>query len=347
MKLDLEGLRKKIEAQELELAPQLEHLDKIARAVREAGHQVSDSWSGSCFGYHSGLYYRNFEKPPFEDRFSVEWGCLDGVPDGWRDRTAEEVKAEIERLSRASIEELEKVNADVIRQAKALRDEIAMELSPVHSYESFDRESATLVKLEGVKWDDEQKRRYVVNSVNACPNVTRDFGAITEGRRIPSHTFYEGVALAASAHVEELKTFWMDAKRLLKQIEARAETARPRLDRAKYEVKESGANSGTSSSATYVFHGDNARVNIGSADNSMNVTTKGANVFSDLRKHIEKNIAEDGDRAAILEKLDVLQKSRGSKSFSERYGEFIAEAANHMTIIAPFIPAITQFLVGK
>jgi hypothetical protein len=39
-----------------------------------------------------------------------------------------------------------------------------------------------------------------------------------------------------------------------------------------------------------------------------------------------------------------LEKAQGTKLFAERYTDFISAAANHMTIIAPFIPALSELL---
>lgn len=41
--------------------------------MRTVCEKIKNSWSGSCFGYHSRLYYGNFEKPPRDEQFSVEW----------------------------------------------------------------------------------------------------------------------------------------------------------------------------------------------------------------------------------------------------------------------------------
>jgi hypothetical protein len=49
------------------VAPQLDRLEVVC-------NQVSKSWSQSWLGYHSRVYYQNFEPPPTGARFSVEWG---------------------------------------------------------------------------------------------------------------------------------------------------------------------------------------------------------------------------------------------------------------------------------
>ena len=51
----------------------IESLDRLERAAERA----SASWSGSWFGYHSRVYYKDFKTPPPGARFSSEWGFMD------------------------------------------------------------------------------------------------------------------------------------------------------------------------------------------------------------------------------------------------------------------------------
>lgn len=95
----------------------------------------------------------------------------------------------------------------------------------------------------------------------------------------------------------------------------------------------------------YNVKGDNARWNINSTDNSVNVITKShAEFFSALRERIQSAVPEGNERNVILEKLDALDQSHGQPSFAKRYTEFIAVAANHMAVLTPFIPALTEML---
>jgi len=66
-------------------------------------------------------------------------------------------------------------------------------------------------------------------------------------------------------------------------------------------------------------------------------------VFQEIRRQIEEGIRIE-ERTEILSRLDALEQAQGTPSFVTRYTEFIAAAANHMTLIAPFIPALTQLL---
>ncbi len=88
-----------------------------------------------------------------------------------------------------------------------------------------------------------------------------------------------------------------------------------------------------------------ARVNVHSQDNSVNVSHQTTeNVFADMRQLIQNQISNDNERNQILNRLNELEASKGTSGFVEKYQEFIASAANHMTLISPFIPLLTQML---
>jgi hypothetical protein len=55
-------------------------------------------------------------------------------------------------------------------------------------------------------------------------------------------------------------------------------------------------------------------------------------------------VSDGEERADILEKLTALEQSQNSPSFGKRYTEFVAAAANHMILLSPFIPALTELL---
>ena len=68
------------------------------------------------------------------------------------------------------------------------------------------------------------------------------------------------------------------------------------------------------------------------------------NVFADMRQVIKTRVKNDVERIQILSKLSELEESKDEESFIQKYQEFIASAADHLTILAPFIPALTQML---
>lgn len=97
---------------------------------------------------------------------------------------------------------------------------------------------------------------------------------------------------------------------------------------------------------TNVYHlsGDNSRVNIGSADSSQNIVVKDSGkTFQMLRETIRRGTPPD-QQSEIFRRLELLEQAQGTSSFTERYKDFIATAANHITLIAPFLPALTALM---
>lgn len=93
----------------------------------------------------------------------------------------------------------------------------------------------------------------------------------------------------------------------------------------------------------YNVTGANTRININSVDGSTNVVNAGPEkLFAELRDAIA-GIAEQ-DRATLLQKTDELEDSVGHNSFPSKYAEFVALAANHISILSPFIPALAQLI---
>jgi len=66
----------------LEIADQLSDMAtkcdiKPLEKLMSTAHEVGKSWSGSWLGYHSRVYYRDFQPVPPGARFSIEWGFMD------------------------------------------------------------------------------------------------------------------------------------------------------------------------------------------------------------------------------------------------------------------------------
>ena len=95
----------------------------------------------------------------------------------------------------------------------------------------------------------------------------------------------------------------------------------------------------------YNLHGSHSRVNIQSNDRSVNVSSiTEQQVFSGIREAVGQGVSDANERKVILEKLDALEKSVHSDDFVSKYKEFINIVADHMTIILPFLPALSQML---
>jgi hypothetical protein len=339
--IDLDGLYRRVEEHEHTFQDTVSKLREQADCMLAAARKVGESWSGSCMGYHTALYFGNFEKPG-NNRFNVEWGCSHGTPQGWHERQPDDVKQQIEELAQFQIDPLQDRGKQVARSAGDLRDDLTLELSPLDSLTGFTKEKELLRQIEKLDWGNTQENKYIADVVNACPRATRDFAAINEGRRIPFHTFYEAIAIQTALHADASEEFWRQSKRLLKRLQSMIPVtggAREKVGEVKVEKV------ATQVTNVYNLQGTHSRVNIRSSDQSLNISNvTSEQLFLNLREHIEENVQDEADRKDLLERLAALEKTKEKASLLKRYQEFIAAAANHMTLIAPFVPALTQLL---
>lgn len=71
--------------------------------LEEAATKIGKAWSGSSLGYHSRVYYRDFQSPPPGAHFSQEWGMMqyftDGTTGEWREYDYDEVQRKIYELA--------------------------------------------------------------------------------------------------------------------------------------------------------------------------------------------------------------------------------------------------------
>jgi hypothetical protein len=63
-----------------------------------------------------------------------------------------------------------------------------------------------------------------------------------------------------------------------------------------------------------------------------------------LRKVIEEDVPSEKDKAALKDLVQHMENAQDRESFTRAYQDFIYLAAAHMTIIAPFLPALTKLL---
>lgn len=101
---------------------------------------------------------------------------------------------------------------------------------------------------------------------------------------------------------------------------------------------------GTGGYLTFNVSGPNARVNFGSQDYSQNIVAD-KSVFGKLKNALQDELPDSEERSRLLQLVVSMESKTNDRSaFTSAYQSFIAAAANHMTLIAPFLPAITNFL---
>ena len=95
----------------------------------------------------------------------------------------------------------------------------------------------------------------------------------------------------------------------------------------------------------HVSDSPQAHVNLGSTDQSINITGyQSSIVFEELRDLLKQNVSDTAELKRLLEGVDTMESERQEGNFMAAYKDFIAMAANHMTVLAPVLPRLTDLL---
>lgn len=87
--------------------------------------------------------------------------------------------------------------------------------------------------------------------------------------------------------------------------------------------------------------GTNARVTFG---NDFSVNHTAVNTVQDAIRAVQAQVDDLEARARLVETLEVFERAQGPTNRAAAYHAVIASAANHMTVLAPFLPALSQML---
>jgi len=217
---NLDKLEQARVAFEEKVTPLLNSLKVEAKKLDLSIPEILDSWSGSWFGYQSKLYYGNFENPPIQDKFSVEWGRINGFSNKWKERKSEEVKIELEKISQVSIDELEREYKSLINIVEDFYDETSL---VIKTDEEMQSQIAQENLLEGQKKLKQGEIGIKLLKARQPANfMSRDTEAISEGILTPAVLYYESFAKEILSNVElvyqNMKSFhyfirWMKTKK--------------------------------------------------------------------------------------------------------------------------------------
>lgn len=166
------------------VADSLSSLDSSATEVQKA-------WSGSWLGYHSRVYYRNFQPPPAGANFSSEWGLeevwgINGTTGNWEEYTADHIRSTIER--RAGAPDLSEARRVSSVCQEAFDDKRADVLSILESCLSQQPDPILqevrdeVRKLKVIRADE-----YVEYVRPSGTLMSRDSLAVSQGIQVPPH----------------------------------------------------------------------------------------------------------------------------------------------------------------
>lgn len=177
--------------------------EKSGKALVKACHEIGKSWSGSSLTGHAKFYFKDFKEPDVYNRFSIEWGLINGVPDGWSEKSDEVVKGKIESLSNVSLDEIEKLAKELDDELEDIKKEIIINLTKAgcqdtEKIENFKIKSAT----------------DYFNDLFPTSFRTRDSESMT-GHYIVPHIYFESIAQYVLNLPNEIKNFKFEVEKIL------------------------------------------------------------------------------------------------------------------------------------
>lgn len=95
---------------------------------------------------------------------------------------------------------------------------------------------------------------------------------------------------------------------------------------------------------TYNITNESGKVNIHSVDNSVNLNISLSDEDEALFTTLKELTASIDNSDLIRQSIDEMRNNVGKDTFIAKYNNFIQSIANHMTVFAPFIPMLSNFL---
>lgn len=110
----------------------------MLRRLSESEQRFAKAWSGSNLGFHSCVYYKNFQPPPPGVHFSAEWGFIRGTTGEWVEFPRDEVLKRI-RLDAgdSDLKEIEQLKAAANKAGRLLDDAKANVVSILSAFLAF------------------------------------------------------------------------------------------------------------------------------------------------------------------------------------------------------------------
>ena len=205
----------KIKSEIKELQDKSNKISESAGKVSSVCNTINNSWSGSDLVGHSDFFYGNFNTPPYNRRFSVEWGLINGAPEGWSEKSNEEVLQKIESEASVSSEKLDKDADSIATEFENLRKQTIILFSGVS------KEAATEIEKFNLRTKIDIFNQYWKRQI-----MTRDSEAIYAGRKIPTHKYYEATASFITGVAEQLNEFLYLVDKVAAQNKSTGQKAR-------------------------------------------------------------------------------------------------------------------------
>lgn len=187
---------KEVKSEIQELTKELESFTDSAKRVALACNTIDASWSGSDLVGHVDYFYEDYKIPPTNKRFSIEWGLINGVPQGWHEKNDDEVLQKIEADSGIKLKDLDEVANSTSSKFEKLRKHAIIAFSQISKEAADEIEKFNL-----------QTKTDIFNQYWKKQIMTRDRHALLAGRKVPTHKYYDATASFITGAPEQLNDF--------------------------------------------------------------------------------------------------------------------------------------------
>src|SRR5258708_20655337 len=141
---EVEKVLAALERAQAKVAPDIADGLKRGGQLRDAARTLGESSSGSWVGWHSRMYYGNYETPTVGDSWDSEWGGINRFSPAWQERSLGEVQQAIEGRAGHSLADVSKI-ADRVREVcQPLQQALVTVLSPACDLPRFSKEPELL-----------------------------------------------------------------------------------------------------------------------------------------------------------------------------------------------------------
>ena len=97
--------------------------------------------------------------------------------------------------------------------------------------------------------------------------------------------------------------------------------------------------------SVHISDSPQSHVNIDSEDYSISISYGNAgSLFDEIRDLLRAAVEDSTELESLLEKVDAMESSQEAGGFKEAYDDFIASAANHITVLLPILSSLSSLL---
>lgn len=167
-------------------------LEQISKDIINICDGLEKSWSGSWLGYHSNLYFGEFQEPSSpREMFSIEWGGINGYDSRWHPKSLDQIWQYVISNSSAKFD---------VDDANDKLNELQEAATSVKTLYELNSKNAILD--EKIKKVDTDFVMYDFIKVRKPGNfVSRDSEAIYQGIKVPPHIQCQSFAHAIRQNI--------------------------------------------------------------------------------------------------------------------------------------------------